>query len=135
MTDRIQPLSIPAQNPTPHLERFIWFDLLLKITAHPAQMNFYQGAKFFARFSEPAGKKTHAEVHAAYIKIGEVGAIRFMQVIVAVDEVGARRYDHRPEEYRRTGFGGKARRWKEIVANRCTKYTYLARSAKLVLVK
>lgn len=64
-------------------------------------------------------------MHAAYIEIGEVGAIRFVQVVVAVNEVGAGRYDHGLEERRGTGFGGEARRWKEVVAKRCTQNTYM----------
>lgn len=120
MTDGIQPLLIPAQEPTPHLEGFVGFDLLLEIAAHPAQMDAYRAAEFFARVSDPAANKGHAEVHAAYVKIGKVGAIRFVQVVVAVYEIGAGGDDHGLEECGGAAFGGEARDWKEAMAKECT---------------
>lgn len=83
-------------------------------------MNIYQRAEFFTRPLEPAANKTHAEVHAAYIKIDEVSAIRLVQIIVAVDEIRTGRYDHGLEECCGTGFKGEGLWWKEVVAKQYT---------------
>lgn len=82
-------------------------------------MNTNQGAEFFARVSKPAANEAHEQVHASYVKIGEVGAIRFVQVIVTVHEVGAGRYNHGLEECGGTSFRGETRRREKVVAKRC----------------
>lgn len=82
-------------------------------------MNVYWKAEFFAGVADPGGQMCYPEVNATHIKVDEVGAIRLVQVVIAVEEVDAGGYYQGLKECRRTGFKGKGRRWEELEATYC----------------
>ena len=84
MSNRVQPLVIPAENATPHLKSLIWFDFPLEITAHPAKHKWHRAPELLPRPLHSATDEIDEKIQTGNVKILEVSAVGFMKIIVTI---------------------------------------------------
>lgn len=106
MRNNIQPLAIPTQHARPHLKPHPDPNLPPKRTTHPPQINAQPPRplppglliQIFRSGEEARGEEAGEEVHAGDVEVGEVGAVGFVDVVVAFGELGAGAYEEGGEE-------------------------------------
>ena len=91
MDEDIEPLPIPAQNPTPHIEALANGDLPSEARmrcsqhdTHPPLLAFFVHLLIHSDHSRRA--ESCDEGRACGVHIAKVGAIRLMQVVVALED-------------------------------------------------
>lgn len=118
MRHHINPLAIPAQQPTPHLEALIYAYLALEATHHAAEHDedaatlgpgLVQHQLLRTVVMKPSDtglQQARDEMRARHVQIAEVRRVRLVEVVVAFGERGARGGDHGREDRR-----GRERGW------------------------
>lgn len=107
MADEVQPLPIPGQDPSPDVIGLINADFATEGTADAAEHDFDHapsvGAFLGVHEADAARAQGRDQVAAPDVEVGEVGAVGFVQVVVAFEEGGAGGADDGGEEMRVAG--------------------------------
>lgn len=98
MTDYVQPLSIPGQYSRPDLKLLIRLDLPSKAAVRASKHNANRCTEFFPEIGEAPAADPCYKMRACDVEVAEVGAVRFVDVPIALIPSGPGPYYERLEE-------------------------------------